>query len=296
MVVGEVLRETWAALHKHGNVPTGRLAACLEVTKSELRQIPVHYRTFVTKKRTKGHRRISIPNPALKRIQRRIHARFLRRCRCHQAVHGFVTGRSIVSNASVHVGRSVVMRIDIKEFFPSTSKSRVHNYFLGSGWDAEAANLLCKLCTLDDGLPQGAPTSPSLSNLVNYRMDARIEGLCKKHNVAYTRYADDVTLSLPADNADLISTLLLHVGLIFRDCGYAPNVWKTRVMRRHQQQNVTGLVVNDFVQLPRKTRRWLRAVKHHMDTDRCATIERSQYEGWAALQKMIVNQSRSMDS
>src|SRR5262249_44280484 len=153
----------------------------------------------------------------LKTIQRRILRRLLGRLRCHPAATGFERGRSIVTNARAHVGKAVVVQMDLKDFFTSTTTRRVRKYFRKTGWNREAADLLIRLCTHQGGLPQGAPTSPRLSNLVNYRLDARLARLAGRRRLydprtgqrigsreigaKYTRYADDLTFSFQSDDA-----------------------------------------------------------------------------------------------
>jgi len=188
----------------------------------------------------------------------------------------------------------VVVRLDLKDFFPSTSRERVRQYFRCIGWNRPAAAILTRLCIHRDGLPQGAPTSPRLSNLVNFRLDRRLAGMARKLGIAYTRYADDITLSFPTDDRRLIHYMIRFVQRVVRQEGYhVHGREKLRIRRRHQQQCVTGLVVNEGIGLPRKTRRWLRAVDHHLQTGRPATLTPGQRAGWDALQIMITEQAAS---
>src|SRR5262249_42451022 len=147
------------------------LARRLGMSLEELRAVSPSYREFSLPKRSGGTRRILAPVDELKAVQRRILRRLLSRLKCHPAVNGFERGRSIVTNARPHVRKAVVLQMDLKDFFPSTGVRRVRAYFRKIGWNREAANLLVRLCTYEGGLPQGAPTSPRLSNLVNYRLD-----------------------------------------------------------------------------------------------------------------------------
>jgi hypothetical protein len=186
----------------------------------------------------------------------------------------------------------VVVRLDLRDFFPATRADRVRRYFRKVGWDRPAARLLTHLCTHLGGLPQGAPTSPRLSNLVNFRLDCRLAAMARKLGAAYTRYADDITLSLPTDNRARVRYLIRFAGVVARSEGYAVHERKKlHIRRRHQQQRVTGLVVNAGVHLPRATRRWLRAVEHHLRTGRPATLTPAQLAGWHALRHMIAVQS-----
>src|SRR2546426_7773151 len=129
------------------------LARRLGMSVEELRAVEPSYREFTIPKRLGGTRRILAPNDELKALQRRILHRLLSRLRCHPAANGFERGRSIVSNARAHVGKAVVLRMDLKDFFPSTRARRVRRYFRKIGWNRPAARLLVRLCTHEGGLP-----------------------------------------------------------------------------------------------------------------------------------------------
>ena len=315
------------------------LARRLDIEKRKLRRFQPHYRDFTIPKRSGGTRRILAPDDDLKELQRRILRRLLDRLRAHPAAMGFERNRSIVSNAKAHVGRAAVLRMDVVDFFPSTSSQRVNRYFRRIGWNRQAARLLVRLCCHDGGLPQGAPTSPRLSNLVNYRLDARLAGMARTLGAVYTRYADDVTISFSEDQdakeggissqeeyrkspwtgklipivpgtsrSGTIRYMRDFVRRVARDEGYRVHGRKkTSVRRTHHCQMVTGLVVNDRVNLPRSTRRWLRAVEHRAKVAKQPraelpkelrygrrkqpTLSPGQLEGWKALRSMIRQQA-----
>ncbi|MBI1913545.1 MAG: TIGR03067 domain-containing protein [Planctomycetes bacterium] len=230
----------------------------------------------------------------MKDLQRRILRRLLKRLRCHAAARGFQPGESIVTHATLHAGRAVVLRLDLRDFFPSTGSSRVYQYFRRIGWNRPAARLLTNLCTHQGGLPQGAPTSPRLSNLLNYRLDARLAAMAARLGAHYSRYADDITLSFGQDDRDRIRYIIRFVKRAAADEGYRVHGRrKLRIRRRHQQQRVTGLVVNAGVRLPRQTRRWLRAVEHHLRTGRVATLTPEQFAGWQAFRQMVEGRPRT---
>ncbi len=269
------------------------LARRLDVPAQELLHLEPRYRHFRIPKRRGGHRTIHEPAPELKRIQRRIYKRLLARLRCHEAATGFRPGRSIVHNALPHAGKAVVVRMDLREFFPSTRAERVYQYFRFLGWNRRTSKLLTELCTHRGGLPQGAPTSPALSNLVNYQLDARLDALARRLGATYTRYADDLTFSFAEDDPVAIRYLVRRTKTILAEYGYRFNQRKKlAVCRRHQQQRVTGLVVNQYVNLPRRTRRWLRAVKHRMATGKQASLTPQQLDGWYALEVMVYRQGQ----
>lgn len=264
------------------------LARRLEVSRDDLVfWQPTYRETFIPKKKG-GARRLLIPDPALKALQRRILGRLLARLRVHPAACGFERGKSIVDNAKPHVGKAVVIKLDIVDFFPSITSERVEWYFRRVGWNAEASALLAKLCTHEGGLPQGAPTSPRLSNLLHFGLDSRLTRKMERFRGAYTRYADDLTLSLPREVPKRARGLIQYVRRLAKVYGLTLHLkGKLRVLRKHQQQRVTGLVVNQKVQLPRKTRRWLRAVEHRIRTTGKGTLSEAQLNGWNGLRQMV---------
>ena len=268
------------------------LARRLEMDEHDLCAYEPTYNTFDIPKRSGGTRRIDAPTPTLKSLQRRLLRRVLARLRCHPNVTGFERRHSIVTNAVLHTKKAVVVRLDIRDFFASTSEKRIRTYFRRIGWNRDAAKLLTKLTTYEGRLPQGAPTSPRLSNLVNWRMDARLVGLATLLKAVYTRYADDLTFSFEHDKPATVRHLINSVRVIVYETGYRLHRRKKMHIRRsHQQQYVTGLVVNEQVNLPRVRRRWLRAVEHRIRTGQSATLTPEQFAGWRALRIMIARQS-----
>jgi retron-type reverse transcriptase len=227
------------------------------------------YVEFEIPKRTGGKRRISAPRAPLKKIQRAILDQILAKLPTHPAAHGFIEDRSTVSNASPHVGAAVVLRIDIENFFPTVHYRRVFGFF-SSMYGEEISKLLAHLTThrpkLDDGtvvwpgaLPQGAPTSPAIANLVCRRLDARLSALATKVSANYTRYADDLTFSF-RDAPPRLGRFLWWVNAILQQEGFAENIKKRRIMRKGNRMAVTGLVVNEKVGIPRDERRKFKAI------------------------------------
>jgi retron-type reverse transcriptase len=266
--------------------------ARLAVPEHDLRRIQPSYREVFVPKKRGGERRLLIPDPPLKALQRRVLRRLLAKLRAHPAAHGFERGRSIVTNALPHGSQSVVIKIDLVDFFTATTAARIDAYFRRIGWNAEAAAILTKICTTEGGLPQGAPTSPRLSNLVNFNMDSRIARFVARRKGQYTRYADDITISFPKDYPRKVRGTIQVVKRIVKRYGYRIHLrGKLQILRRHQQQRVTGLVVNRHAQLPRKIRRWLRAVEHRLKTKGEATLTPKQLAGWRALQAMIAKRA-----
>lgn len=267
------------------------LASAIGVTLAELRFLAYeralsrvsHYQRFLIAKKSGGHRQISAPMPRLKRAQYWVLDNILAKVPVHAAAHGFVPDRSILSNAAPHVGRDVVVNLDLKDFFPTLGWRRVRGKFRGLGYSEAVATLLALICTEPDvdeveldgqrlflrkgerRLPQGAPTSPALTNLICLRLDKRLAGLAAKLGFTYTRYADDMTFSASGEAAERTGTLLKAVGEIVAAEGFAVHPDKTRIMRKHRRQEVTGLVVNARVNVPRDVLRRFRALLHRID-------------------------------
>ena len=295
------------------------LAKWLDLPEAELREwlgaAPMwsrgyDYARFTLPKRRGGTRAIEAPNDKLKALQRRILQRLLNPLPMHPAATGFVRGRSIVDNARPHIGRGVVINLDLADFFSSITTERVTTAFRGLGWSAEAATILSRICTHEGRLPQGAPTSPAISNLVCRRLDERLTKLVKRFDGRYTRYADDVTISLPGlgrnkrlrrkpknkpplkrprfPSRSLITTLRR----IIEEEGFVIQMKKKlRVQRPHQRQTATGLVVNRAIHLPRATRRRIRAMQHRQRLGQLDAARQKQLRGWEALLNMLKQQS-----
>src|SRR5262245_56443734 len=285
-------------LQEDGGFEVDELARRLRVSEQELRDVPVQYNRFELPKRGGGMRTILSPAPQLKAMQRRILRLLLARLKVHPCATGFERGHSIVTNALPHVGQDVVIRLDIQNFFTSTKADRVKAYFREIGWGTNACEILTNLCTYEKGLPQGAPTSPRLSNLLNFNLDARLAGLAEKRGLSYSRYADDITLSgsigTEGSKQQRINDVIHLVKFIVEEEGYdLHEEKKLRIHRRHDRQLVTGLVVNQRVNLPRATRRRLRATEHRLKKTGKCTLTPRQLAGWNALKQMIATQSSS---
>ncbi len=259
----------------------------------------VHYHRFDLPKKTGGLRRISAPKPQLKAAQQVVFTKLLGHlhdvARLGESAHGFVATRSVVTNAAPHVGQAVVVNLDLRDFFPSVSFGRVRGLFRGMGYSGVVATLLALVCTEpprvavdvdgrrvhvavgDRQLPQGACTSPALTNLLCRRLDARLRGIASKLGYRYTRYADDLTFS--ATDGDDVSALLFRVRRVIVDEGFVEHPEKTRVMRHGRRQEVTGVVVNRRLAVPREDVRRLRAVLHQASRDGLAAQRRPGPDG-----------------
>jgi retron-type reverse transcriptase len=226
------------------------------------------YRSWFLPKRKGGKRQITAPAPLLKLVQRRLLDRVFAAAPCHPAATGFRPGISIADNARPHVGRKVVVNVDIQGFFPNTGFKRLRRAVeraLPPDLSPEARRLVVDICAMDGGLPTGAPTSPAIANLVMGPVDRALARVAARHGVAYTRYADDLTLS-GDDPLPLLPFLRQAIGRL----GYQLDPKKTNIFRRGRRQIVTGLVVNDKVSVPRRLRRRLRAAAHRVARDGAA--------------------------
>lgn len=242
-----------------------------------------HYTRFEIPKRSGGTRLISSPKPALRTAQEWVRSRILHGLPVSGAATAFRPGASIVDNATRHVGAGTVVRIDLKDFFPSIGFDRVLAFFRDLGYNPGIASIFALICTdaprvgltIDGevrwvvvgerGLPQGACTSPDLANLITRRLDSRLTGLALHGAWTYTRYADDLVFSHADTNANVVA-LTRAVSRIAGDEGFTVNDRKTRIMRSPNRQMVTGLLVNDGVRLSRRTRRQIRAFLHRCST------------------------------
>ncbi len=239
-----------------------------------------HYIQFTVPKKSGGTRELAAPHQELSRCQKWIRQNVLDRIPVHEAAHGFRRGRSTCTNAAPHVGSTVVVNADLADFFPTITFPRVKGVFRELGYSPAVATIFALLTTESlrqtveysgqrwhvalgpRSLPQGACTSPGLSNLVSRRLDARLAGLAEKLGWRYTRYADDLTFSTAEDGQPMVGYLLARLRHIVVEEGFALNAKKTRVQRRNQSQQVTGIVVNERPGVPRKTVRRLRAILH----------------------------------
>jgi retron-type reverse transcriptase len=237
------------------------------------RPVSQRYYTFTISKRRGGTRQINAPKPELKAIQRTLSEFLQDRITVRESVHGFVRGRSIVTNARLHVRHRTVFNVDIKDFFPSINFGRVRGLFMAKPFSAsqKVATILAQICCHDGSLPQGAPTSPIISNLICWRLDAELQRLAKQHNCVFSRYADDITfskrqLSLPSEivgnNAHGEAVPGVELRRIIIKNGFQLHPEKVSLQRDANRKTVTGLVVNSRVNVPREFVRGIRAIIH----------------------------------
>ena len=291
-----------------------QLAEALELSISELRWLcyhreastQSHYVRFEIPKRSGGSRAIWAPLPKLKKAQHWVLNNILDRLLVHGAAHGFLTGRSIATNAAEHTDSKLLVKMDIENFFPTISWKRVKGVFRKAGYNQQIATLLALLCTeaprkivknqdktyyvamSERCLPQGAPTSPAITNVLCLSLDRRLTAIANKKQWRYTRYADDLSFSYPAKSKKHpdISQLIGSVKRVLGDEGFKVNTKKTHVIRGNRKQEITGLVVNGkgTPRVSRQLKRQMRAAIYNLKQGRALPEGESLYrlKGYAA--------------
>ena len=279
-----------AALRAWLGLSAGELAWFAD-TRSQERSVADerlrHYRyTWIAK--PGGGRLLEAPKPRLKAIQRAVLDEIVAAIPVHDAAHGFRAGRGVHTAVAPHAGRDTVVHLDLEAFFPSVGPGRVFAILRTAGYPEPVAHLLTGLVTnavpghvarhaLESSprsrrmvqalraphLPQGAPSSPARANLAAQGLDRRVDALARSVGARYTRYADDLVLSGSRRLADHAAGIIAKVDRIAIDEGFRVNDAKTSVRRRHQRQQVTGVVVNGGANVPREDYDRLRALLHN---------------------------------
>lgn len=260
------------------------LANLLEIDTSKLmyllygeRKAASQYKKFEIKKKNGKKRVILAPVSAIKTLQKKLNFILQLEYQPNVSAHGFINGRNILSNAKVHVGKRIVFNVDLKDFFPSINFGRVRGLFLSKpfNFNTEIATILAQLCCYEGALPQGAPTSPVISNMLCVRLDRELRHLARRTNCFYTRYADDITFS--TDRRVFHSDVATHtfisegvfdlsIGSILMDIietnGYKVNFQKLHISHNGRRKQVTGIVVNEKLNVPRRYIRKIRSMLH----------------------------------
>ncbi len=296
---------TPAELAEWLSLPLGQLAWLIHRFSESHRpqdERSAHYHFRWLKKRTGGWRLIEAPKPTLKRTQTQILYEILDRIPPHKAAHGFVAGRSIVTNARPHVGSRVLVKFDLENFYATVTFSRVTAIFRSVGYSRDAALWLAHLTTsalpptlafpegdssaivpfLRRHLPQGAPTSPALANLSAFGLDIRLNGMAHAFGADYTRYADDLTFSGDESFLRSLRAFIPLAQQIVAAERFRVNIKKRRVIRDNQRQSVTGVVVNSRVNVARSEFDRLKAVLHNCVRFGPSSQNRAGHENFAA--------------
>jgi RNA-directed DNA polymerase len=241
-----------------------------------------HYFRFQILKKTGEARTISAPMPELKAAQRWILKHILENIEVHDAAHGFCRNRSIITNVKPHIGADVIVKLDLQHFFQSIEYKRVKELFYSFGYSETAATIFGLICTIMEidangkirfnntekrHLPQGAPTSPAISNLACDRLDTLLTKLANNLEFHYTRYADDLTFSGFGKALRKVDDLIHESKLIINDEGFTVRSEKIKVLGKSVQQEVTGVIVNQQLNLSRKKLKAFRATLYQIEQE-----------------------------
>lgn len=287
------------------------IAQALNVSVKRLRHYSVHrekervthYVQFAVPKRSGGERIILAPKRQLKALLRALNTQLVQKLPVSEYAHGFRKGRSIATHAAAHVNKKVVVRLDLKDFFPSLHVGRVRGLLVALGYGYPVAATLATLMTESARQPvqvgnerffvpissrhtvQGAPTSPGLANAIATPLDRRLAGLAKKFGFAYSRYADDLTFS--GNDCAAARALIKGAQRIVHAEGFTLNDKKTRVMTQRGAQVITGVTVNRVLGLSRGARRNLRAALHRARTTSADASVWRRLQGKVAFLSML---------
>jgi RNA-directed DNA polymerase len=259
------------------------LLAYLGMSAAELKKVWWYrsrmYDNFEISKGKSGTRIICAPDERLKLLQRKIASLLNLIYRRRNPVHGFVNDRSIKSNALSHINSKFILNLDIESFFPSITENRVHGVLSALGVVDRVAAVLTRICCNSGCLPQGAPSSPVLSNMICFRLDRELLAIAKAARCIYTRYADDVTFSgyqplallfegvVPSPGPVAPDLLAAKLRSTFQSNGFRINPKKAHYADRHSRRTVTGLKVNEVLNVDRRFVRNIRAALYKVERD-----------------------------
>lgn len=248
-------------------VSSAHIARCANSSKS-------FYRSYQIPKSSGETRTINAPTPSLLMLQKEIRKRILLCIECSDQAHGFVSGRSIITHVSNHSGGKEFLVADLKDFFPTIKLPVVINIFQQIGFNHKISTLLSLICTLHEELPQGAPTSPYLSNIACLQLDRRLAQFAEQSGLIYSRYADDLVFS----GHHVSLPLRDHVASIVEEEGFLLNEKKTLLATNQGKIIITGISLSrGRLCLPRDAKRKLRKQAHFMMVN--GIVSESSYSG-----------------
>jgi RNA-directed DNA polymerase len=264
-------------------------------------------KTFTIPKKTKGHRTIKASIGGKRILQDKLKPILSELYRTKACVHGFAYDRSIVTNASAHRKRKYILNIDLKDFFPTIHFGRVRGLFMGYPFNMgeKAASVMAQICTQSGSLSQGSPLSPVISNYIASDLDKKMTNIAKRYKLTYTRYADDITFSTsrnhfpvsiarwdgdnPVTNKVVLGNLLVET---IEAAGFEINYDKVRMQIKSVRQEVTGLIVNEFPNLPRSYIKNLRAMLHAWKTHGIINAEKTLIDKFAQSPPQVPEEER----
>ena len=264
---------------------------------AEARRRKLMYREFEIPKRSGGVRKITAPTGKLKDIQKCLSVILAPYYQAPDCVHGFASGRSVATNAQAHIGKNYILNIDLKDFFPTITYTRVMRSLEEMGFNEELSDIISRICTIPmwdeqkqmwrNSLPQGSPVSPLLSNIVCQSLDESLSNLAKKYGLKYTRYADDMTFSSNHSVYAMDGRFLDDVMRIITSHGFQVNDKKTRLQKKGSRQEVTGIIVSDKINTYREYRKNLRAAVFHAEINGCTPKEYNTIMGRISYLSMV---------
>ena len=220
-----------------------------------------HYHNVFIPKSDGSKRKLSVPDLILKKVQKSIADNILIQYPVSGYAKAYKPGSSVRQNALPHVGKNKILKLDIEGFFDNILYSQVRDIVFCKGKYAEPIRtLLTMLCYYKESLPQGAPTSPAITNIILYDFDETVGAFCKERNVSYTRYCDDMTFSGDFDERELIFLVqgeLYKLGLFLKKR-------KTAVIPKTKRQTVTGIVVNEKINLTKDYKKKIRQEMYYI--------------------------------
>lgn len=220
-----------------------------------------HYHSVYIPKSDGSKRKLSVPDLILKQVQKSIANNILVQHTVSRYAKAYKIGGSVFRNAMPHVGKKKVLKLDIEGFFDNILYSQVKDIVFNKEKYSEPVRILLTiLCYYKESLPQGAPTSPAITNIIMYDFDEKVGAFCREKNIAYTRYCDDMTFSGDFDEKEVISLVKNELGKL----GLFLKKRKTAVVPNTKRQRVTGIVVNEKLSVAREYKKKIRGEMYYI--------------------------------
>lgn len=261
----------------------------------EFWEVEISYTQVKIPKQSGGTRNLSVPSNSLKSVQKQLSKTLETELgsKVHKTANAYVKGRNTITNSLPHVGCAILIKLDIKDFFPTVTTEMLAPIISAMAlYEPKTIDRLLDICITENGLPQGAPTSPILSNLVLRDFDVAAYRLANNIGAKYTRYADDLTFSLEIDDSKKARKIVAAVRNMLAERGFELNEkpTKLKILRRHQAQRLCGITLNSGKPtISRKQRRKLRAAKHAMAKGEVPESKLNEINGWDSYVTYVQN-------